>query len=68
MRHSVPDASGARIRASGRLALLGLQVAGYFYQGSFRYIGVIIAGFIFLAVITLFFILKNHKLMKLLKG
>lgn len=68
----MPQAKGrvSAIMQGGRLifAALGLQVAGYFYQGSFRHIGMIIAGFIFLAAITLFFALKNRKLMRLLKG
>ncbi|WP_331255300.1 MFS transporter [Candidatus Bealeia paramacronuclearis] len=45
----------------GRLifASLSLQIAGYFYQGSFENIGIIIAGFIFLSIVTLFLIIKK---------
>ena len=42
---------------------LSLQLAGYFYQGSFRSIGIIITGFILIAVITLFFVIQNRELM-----
>jgi len=44
-------------------ASLGLQLAGYFYQGSFRNIGMIISGFIVMVIITQFFVIKNHALM-----
>jgi DHA1 family bicyclomycin/chloramphenicol resistance-like MFS transporter len=67
----MPQAKGrvSAIIQGGRLVLaaLGLQVAGYFYQGTFQNIGMIIIFFIFLAAITLLFVLKNRKLMKLLK-
>ncbi len=43
---------------------LGLQLAGYFYQGSFRNIGIIISIFITVAVILLFFAIKNRELMR----
>lgn len=46
------------------LASLGLQLAGYYYVGSFRNIGIIIASFILLAVIPLLFVLKNREFMK----
>ncbi|MDP3532065.1 MAG: multidrug effflux MFS transporter [Alphaproteobacteria bacterium] len=46
------------------LAALGLQCAGYFYQESFRNIGIIIAVFIFITVIMLLFVIKNRALMK----
>ena len=54
------------ILQGGRLifAALSLQFAGYFYQGSFRNIGIIIAVFIFLTIITLFFVIKNRELMQ----
>lgn len=42
---------------------LSLQLAGYFYQGSFRSIGIIITGFILLAVITLLVVANNRELM-----
>lgn len=45
----------------GRLifASLSLQLAGYFYQGTFRNIGIIITCFIFITVIILFFVIKT---------
>jgi DHA1 family bicyclomycin/chloramphenicol resistance-like MFS transporter len=63
----MPQAKG-RVSAliqGGRLifAALGLQIAGYFYQGSFRNIGIILISFILIAVITLFFVIRNHELM-----
>jgi DHA1 family bicyclomycin/chloramphenicol resistance-like MFS transporter len=45
-------------------ASLSLQIAGYFYQGSFRNIGMIISIFIFMIIITQSFVLKNPVLMK----
>lgn len=63
----LPEAKGrvsAMIQA-GRLifSALSLQIAGYWYQGSFRNIGIIIAIFIFMTLITLFFVTKNDELM-----
>lgn len=51
---------------SGRLIFtaISLQLAGYFYHGTFRSIGIIILGFIFVTVVTLFFVLKNRELMR----
>jgi DHA1 family bicyclomycin/chloramphenicol resistance-like MFS transporter len=45
---------------------LSLQLAGYFYQGSFRSVGVIISIFILMVIITQFFVFKNRELMKTL--
>lgn len=64
----MPEAKG-RITAiihGGRLifAALSLQLAGYFYEGSFRNIGMIIACFVFLGIITLFFVIRNREIMK----
>lgn len=64
----MPQAKG-RITAfiqGGRLvfSILSLQLAGYFYQGSFQNIGLIIAVFIFLAVATLIMVLKNREIME----
>jgi DHA1 family bicyclomycin/chloramphenicol resistance-like MFS transporter len=50
------------------LSALGLEIAGYFYQGSFRNIGVVITCFILVAIITLFMILNNSELMKFSGG
>ena len=43
---------------------LGLQVAGFYYRGSFQNIGIILVGFIGLVVVTLFLVMKNGELMK----
>lgn len=43
---------------------LSLQLAGYFYQGSFRNIGIIIIGVILMVITTQLFITKNRELMK----
>lgn len=45
------------------LTAIGLELAGYYYLGSFRNIGIIILGCFLIAVITLFFIIKNRELM-----
>ncbi len=64
----LPQAKGrvSAIIQGSRLVLtaLSLQLAGYFYQGSFQNIGIIIIGFILVAIITLFFVIKNRELMK----
>lgn len=61
--------SKARISAliqGGRLVLtsIGLQIAGYFYDGSFINIGMILMGFILVGLITLYFVMNNQALMK----
>lgn len=50
----------------GRLILtsVSLQVASYYYTGSFRSIGIVMIGFIMIATITLYFVLNNKDLMK----
>jgi len=64
----IPQAKGriSAILQGCRLvfAAFSLQIAGYFYQGSFRNIGIIIIVFIVLMIITLFFIIKNRELME----
>ncbi|MDI9637551.1 multidrug effflux MFS transporter [Geitlerinema splendidum] len=64
----MPQAKGrvSAILQGGRLvfASVCLQLAGYFYQGSFRNIGIIISAFILLTVMTLFFVIKNRELME----
>ena len=60
----------ARVSAiiqGGRLVLssLALQIAGYFYEGSFKNIGMIISAFILIAIISLFFVVKNRELMSM---
>ncbi len=44
---------------------LSLEIAGYFYQGSFRNIGIIISVFIFMVIISHIFVIKNRKLMNI---
>lgn len=65
----IPEAKGkvsAILQGSQLIfSALSLQLAGYFYQGSFRNIGVIISVFILMVIITQFFIIKNRELMKL---
>ncbi len=67
----MPQAKGriSAILQGGRLifAALCLQLAGYFYQGSFQNIGIIIIIFIFLTVMTLFFVINNRALMTFTK-
>lgn len=58
-------AKASAVIQGGRLILsaMALQVAGYFYQGSFQNIGIIIIGFIVVAIITLFLVIRNRELM-----
>ena len=64
----MPKAKGrvSAIIQGGRLifSAIFLQIAGYLYQGSFRNSGIIIMSFIFLGIITLFYVIKNDELMK----
>ncbi len=64
----VPEAKGriTAILQGGRLIVsaLCLQLAGYYYQGSFQTIGLIIAFFIFMTIISLFFVINNRELMR----
>lgn len=39
---------------------LGLQLAGYYYQNTFQNIGIIITICLFISVLALFFIIRNH--------
>lgn len=59
----MPEAKG-RLTAliqGGRLifASIGLQIAGYFYSGSFHNIGIIVGSFVFAGIITMLFVLKQ---------
>ncbi|HCI48804.1 MAG TPA: MFS transporter [Holosporales bacterium] len=45
------------------LSAVVLQVAGYFYTGTFRSIGVIILCFILVTMVTSFFVIRNRELM-----
>lgn len=49
------------------LAALGLQCAGYFYQGSFQHIGIILVVFILVTIIMLLFVINNSKILKFSK-
>ena len=68
----MPRAKGrvAAVLQGARLALsaLALEVAGYYYVGSFRSIGFILIALIFIGVITLCFVLRNRELMKFVKA
>jgi MFS transporter, DHA1 family, multidrug resistance protein len=61
-------------RAKGRLTAIiqagqlivastGLQIAGYFYTGSFFNIGIILASLILMGIIVLFFVIKQWNLL-----
>lgn len=60
--------SKARVSAviqGGRLILtsIGVQLAGYFYIGSFQNIGIILIGFILMGIVSLYFVMNNKQLM-----
>lgn len=67
----IPEAKGkvAAILQGGRLvfASLSLQIAGYFYQGTFQNIGIIISIFIMLVITTMYFVMNNRELMNVLQ-
>jgi DHA1 family bicyclomycin/chloramphenicol resistance-like MFS transporter len=62
-----PQAKGraSAMIQGGRLifSAMSLQVAGYFYQGSFRNIGLMIGVFVFLTIVTLVMVCKYRALM-----
>lgn len=64
----MPHAKGrvSSILQGGRLLLssLSLQLAGYYYAGSFQNIGIIITCLLIIALITLFLVINNRALMK----
>jgi DHA1 family bicyclomycin/chloramphenicol resistance-like MFS transporter len=64
----IPEAKGriSAILQGSRLIVtaVALQVAGYYYQHSFQNIGLIITASFFIAVITLFFVIKNKDLVQ----
>jgi DHA1 family bicyclomycin/chloramphenicol resistance-like MFS transporter len=64
----IPEAKGraSALMQSGRLIIcsMSLQLAAYFYDGSFRSVGIILSTFIFMAIIMLFAVLNNTYLMK----
>jgi DHA1 family bicyclomycin/chloramphenicol resistance-like MFS transporter len=59
----MPEAKGrlTAIIQGGRLifASIGLQTAGYFYDNSFRNIGIIVSCVVFAGIIVMFFVLEN---------
>lgn len=63
----MPKAKGrvSAVLQAGRLVLasLCLQIAGYFYVGSFRNIGIVLITFIFLTVVGLYWVLRNREIM-----
>ena len=67
----IPQAKGriSAILQGSRLifAALSLQIAGYFYQGTFRNIGMIMLVFIIMVIITQYFIVRNRELMDTVK-
>lgn len=67
----VPQAKGriSAILQGARLILcaISLQLAGYFYNGTFRNTGIMIIGFIIAGAITLIYVIRNNDLMKLIK-
>lgn len=64
----MPKAKGrvSAVIVGSRLILcaLSFQLAGFIYNGSFQYIGMIILPFILLSVITLFRVISNDEIMK----
>lgn len=62
----IPSAKGraSAILQGGRLVLsaIGLQLAGYFYQNSFRNVGIIIDVFLLITIITLYLVNNNRVL------
>lgn len=65
----IPSAKGktsALIKASMLiLTTVGVEFAGYCYQGSFRSLGIIISLFIMVGVVTLFMIIRDNEINKL---
>jgi DHA1 family bicyclomycin/chloramphenicol resistance-like MFS transporter len=67
----LPEAKGriSAVLQGSRLivATICLELAAYFYNGSFQNIGIILSLLITLAVITMFMVIKNLKIINLLK-
>ncbi len=65
----MPESKGriSGVIQGGKLifSALSLQIAGYFYDGSFRNIGLIILVFVFLSIVTLVLVVRNRELMKI---
>lgn len=53
----------------GRLILsgLGLQMTGYLYTGSFQEIGVVLLGFMIVAIVGMGFVMRSPEIMKMLR-
>jgi MFS transporter, DHA1 family, multidrug resistance protein len=64
----IPHAKGrvSAIIQGARLILtaISLQIAGYYYQGTFRNVGIIMLSFIFIAIITLYFVIHHRELIE----
>ncbi|MDP3561570.1 MAG: MFS transporter [Legionellaceae bacterium] len=64
----IPQAKGrvSAILQGGRLILcsISLQLAGFYYDGTFQNIGIILASFIFMVIIFMFLVIRNKELMK----
>lgn len=62
----MPDAKGrltALIQGGGLIfASIGLQLAGYFYDGSFRNIGIIVSSFVLMGIIVMFYVINKWSL------
>ncbi len=67
----IPEAKGkiSAVLQGSRLifSALSLQLAGFFYQGTFQNIGWIISGFIIIGIITQWYVMKNRHLMEQLE-
>lgn len=67
----MPQAKGrvsGLVNGSGLiLQSIGLQLAGFYYSGSFRNVGIIIALFILMTIISLFFTIQNRDIMNFSK-
>ncbi|MEK6733732.1 MAG: hypothetical protein AABY27_01335, partial [Pseudomonadota bacterium] len=65
----IPSAKGktsALIKASMLiLTTLGVELAGYCYQGSFKSLGITLSFFIIIGVITLFMIIRDKEIAKI---
>lgn len=68
----LPHAKGraSAVIQGGRLVFsgIGVQIAGYFYVGSVRNVGIIIACCVLPSIITLWMIVNNRELMQLATG
>ena len=67
----MPQAKGrvSAVLQGGRLILcaLSLQLAGFYYNGTFQNIGIILSAFMLIVVITMFLVINNFDLMKRLR-